>query len=789
MAHPLDQYWKDGGFMSADDFRDQSVPGATAGVDPVTMQPYIDEANEAAMNRVAGEVGSDTQANQLATKEMTEAEKAAEEERKARIDLSKAKLAEQKAALDRADKEAGLGMRPEPEVDMQAPIEDGYEFSEEEAATHAGAPFRGADPDVFEEEKASAIAAKEQQLGRPLTPEEQMATGLEMGQTGRAMLGGVNAKIAQEEADATYNFQADRANAAKQEIEREELQRAKAEKRFAEIDSQIQRVVEEDTKKPSPSALNLLGVFLGGLIAPMQGGRNVALEAVERQMEREIRVDQENRAKRMQGLRTRKGILTDELAEQSRQDVAADLKRAQWHNAMYKEAIAFSQKTNLPAKQKAEALAFAGDQRFKKGEAMQRAALSVRKQEEVERKNRQAAAMKRSGGVRRGGGGTEEGAVKDADIAAGNLFYNPLQPSKPMTGTEVDQDKDTRKRAVKGGIVLKVGDTTYRGFLADDEQDKREVKKAIKGFRDIRQPIQRISALLDDESGNIGDMTWSAFSASIEGQLSKAEFTRLKVAIKNLWELGAIQKPDEVLIDGALGGDPTSVWNTVGQGLSRSDMLSVLKNLQSGTSEQTHNFLLDRADLIGDEDVQLSFKTGKVGGDINQWKESQRAATPDELIGNIGRIVDRAEAIAGGAPGTEDLQQASDKDIRNAVSDFGKMVEAGKFTSAGVEAGGDVVTGAHMAEYKRLRNMAPPKLRDKMDVGLDKILDVYPDEEDKMSRRAAEMMALKGKPYAYLNQEKIYSKYQKHLAQLRRAKRNAEMRRQEQYHRFDINPQ
>jgi len=369
----LDQFWQDGKFMGPDDFRDPSVPGATGGVDPTVLQPAVDAHNEGEFQHRTAQVNDDTAANAIAATELTDAQKAAEEQRKAGIDLEKAKLAEQKAALDRADKEAGLGMRPEPEAPVDEPS---MEFTEEQAA--------------------AGEAAYEAQVEASQTPEQLMATGEKMMSVGQARLGGVNAKIDKDTAEATETFAIRQAGAANLQMKREAAQRAEAEKRFSEIDTQIQSVIDRGVKKPTPSALNLLGVFLGGLIAPMNGGKNVAMEALERQMEREISVDQENRAKELQGLRTRKGVLTDELAEQGKADIAADIKRSQWHTAMYNETIAWSQKDNLPAKQKAASMIQAGEHKLKAGQAASRAKIAAAKASETERHNRAMEEAKRA---------------------------------------------------------------------------------------------------------------------------------------------------------------------------------------------------------------------------------------------------------------------------------------------------------------------------------------------------------------------------------------------------------
>tara|TARA_R110002020_G_scaffold207256_3_gene412682 strand:+ start:21931 stop:24108 length:2178 start_codon:yes stop_codon:yes gene_type:complete len=662
MANILDQYWKGGGFMTADDFADQSVPGAATGVDPAALQEPVAQYNDANAQQAAMQVESLTKQQDQYAGTLTDEQRAAKEAQAKVRAAQDAEMKVQQAAVKEQRAKEDL-LPPDAVSSADAPVAPEPVTPEQEAAT---AQPQGA---------------------------ELVAKGYEDMREGVAQTAGVAGRRAELSSDMIDTL-TDKTFEELDQVQEIADQRQNVKAKLAEIDSAVQAEMGRDIKKPSPSALNLIGVLLGGLIAPMQGGRNVALETVQRQMDREVQIEMENKRKRMQGLQKRRGLVQDESAEVGKEMVAADLIMAKKLKAFGTQLQAGLDSQMIPAEKKAEMTKLLGEINVAQGQFQMKASREISRVaiEKYKAETARMAKRKSKGGGGKGGGGKGSGKGVVAAAKASPLYFDVA------TGSTVDfnqlpgkEQTRARKELAQIPMVDKENGTVMRGIRGLRPEQAKQIQKAWGDRNKVRTGTQRILALLNQVDGSDRLVIGGASKTAQGGQL-QAEFTQLMVALKDQWELGAIQKPDERLLEGAMGANPTDAFAFIADKLNVNQIEAVMQNLQSGGNLRMKTSILSEAGLP--DSFEIKMPRFDATSDIEQRHRKQAPASVKERKGNateaLGALNDFLAAPEGIAAGDKKEHYGT---LQGAIDDVVKPYIAGIKASAGGKSGGVIGKG------------------------------------------------------------------------------------------------
>ena len=577
------------------------VPGATSGsfVTPDELdQAYTQGAADLDKEREFAEDAEKQRQEQIATASGLAASEIQREE--AAIDAKKAQVKARKAAvaheMQQAQADPGYspaGMQEVPEgvgtVEQPEPSDELLEPGVRPSpASQVGAPF---------------VQNQVEQLDKQ-TSDEKLRYGQDIARAGQ-------------ELEAAGTILAEKDTHLDAMVEMRDEHKKEADARRVAMRDAVERLGSKPSKV-SPSVLNLIGIALGGWLNP--GGRNIAFEMVQKKLQREVASEMEGRRREVESLRLKQGLdkeqaLSDEeFAAGSAIVMAQKLEtaRMQLQNNIDKMLYVGDAKVrandlaNQLGMQKAQLL----DKAFALGDAR------IREESEALWKRKLEAAKLQA---KRGGRGGGSGKVGKA---AGTL-WNPLT-REGASAAEINKEKTDRERAVYGGVVLvDPNGQAHRGLLAATKEDQKAITKNLRDYRKVRQRAQRIIKNMEKVDG-FDRLTWDAFAATSEGKLIASEFTQMMVSLKDMWELGAIQKPDMFLLEGAMGDNPTAVRTWLAEKFTGTDVRRVIENFQSGAEEQLKDNILERADLIG-EDVDLRILGSRVGKDIDE----RSAESPD----------------------------------------------------------------------------------------------------------------------------------------------------------------
>lgn len=684
MANILDQYWQNGRLMTADDFQDRQVPGATGGVDPAELAEPIAKYNDQNAEAVAAQVNDLTAMQGQHAQLLTDEQKAQKE---AQEKVRRAQLAEHKAQGEALKAQQA-------KEDLLPPGEQ----SDPAAWREEAAQFNDPTPDDGLQAPGIAEQPVPQGINRVNQGLEQQKTGGAQTTGGEVAVIEGNAEINKKMGDAVLKDQA-LAHA-------EQAKRVKLENKRGEVTNRIRAEVESNVKKPSPSALALVGVFLNGLIAPMQGGKNVALETVQRQMQREVDVDIENRRVRMKGLQQEKGMLLDEEAGIEKQAIAKDIMLAQKYKGFRMQLEAKLLTPGLTAKVKGDMSTLIGQLNERGGLHEMKAAKEMYarmlKAQELADKRNIAAAKARKGS---GGGGNKKGPKGGVVSEAQNspLYYDAATGhTVDFTGMDPAEQKVARGELAQIPIVDSSTGNVLRGIRGLDDKQAQGIRKVWKDRNNVRLGSQRILSLLGSATGSDRTSIGGAFT-SVDGALLEAEFTHLMVALKDQWELGAIQKPDEKLMEGAMGMKPSKAWAFLADKMSLNQIEGVIKGMQSRGGLKMKTDILSDAGLPAH--MQIQMPRYDATSDLDQSAREQAPQTNEEVQGNLSALT---QALNDGDEGV------SLDDVRDGVNQMVKRWQKGTFNPSmdESETGGLVAKGNEEIVLRGLMKKATdPKLK------------------------------------------------------------------------------
>ena len=625
---------------------------------------------------IAPVVGENVAAAQT---EQTDQEKAQEEQEQKNRVVEKTQLEAKHAA-----EEAGIEQLPEPEVQGAALVDQGFNRQQDSAAAAGG-------------------------VASGLLDVETDATIDAAGQI-------VNDTIALEETRANTE--------------------AKTRLRFTEINDEIRTLVQTDVKKPTPSVLNLIGVALGGLIAPMQGGRNPAAELLQAKLQREVQVDIENRRTQLSGLKTDRGLLLDEAAFDKDMLAQKSLLMAKKLEGAKMQITAELSKPFLSARAKNDAKKMIGVLEVQQGEHQMKAAKIAMEAEQrrqiLNMKAAQAQAKRSRGG---GGRGRSKGRGLVSEAKESPLFFDVLTGNT----TDVSQlSKKDQARIRKEAAVLPMTDNrtgqTLRGIRGLDSTQAKGMRKVYGDRNQVRLGAQRILKTLNLAKGadrlSIGGAFLDKEGARLEG-----EFTHLMIALKNQWELGAITGPDMELMEGAMGMKPGKAWAFLSDKMNINQIQGVIENLQSRGALKMKTSILSEAGLP--DHISIDMPQFKATTDIKERSTPQAALTGAETAGDITALIEErnlaATGVAEGGTEAPSISEISEK-INKLVARFrGSAKESQKGAAAGGE-------GAGFHEREQLRGLLPdadPETRKVILKGLRDMDKITPSRFLKQARKLA----------------------------------------------------
>ncbi len=624
--------------QGTDPFFDPSVPGAAQSNPQLDVTPQVNQQI----------IDEEQRSIEQAQTEQTEAQRLQAEQRKKEVRAQKAQLAEQKAALDarEAADEAGL-QAPEPQAPepqeapaQQAPqgqelIDQGFEQRREGAAAEAG---------------AEAGQLKEQAQ---------------------------NLELAAVEAQESFNVQRDAATAMKRE-----------QNRLADIDAAHQAEIETDVQRPSVSMLGLAGVFLNGLIAPMQGGRNTALEIVNRQLANEVDLELANRKSRIAGLEKQRGIALDKAELARGEAVQRELMHAKKLKAFREQLQGAVDSKFLPAQRKAQLQSLLGELDVQQGQHQQnasaKAAELAMRHEQLELRKAQAAAKARGGR----GGGTKR--VKLGEPGGPTAVWDPFARDI-VNPTDLKQLKGKKAAGLGTATNLGVNIRTPRGTVDSailKENQQKDIVKAINNRNIIRQHAQNargaLDALIEENGeglGNVIDLKLDGLTGVGKGAIREVKQTIAQMTneVKNQSGAGASLTDSELelIVNQAFGENPDKFLAAANIG----EIREAIGRFQDSVSLQVRVKLAAELGVSPDD---IEFKNADVTRSQRQRQAKQPAPTIEQAHERIGAIT---QAINEGDP---------DVSISDAKKQADLLVKAWRAGTTGQSAAGE--TGGVIAK-------------------------------------------------------------------------------------------
>lgn len=700
---------------------DDSVPGAT------TSQPAVPQA---AIDQATAPIAQEQQ--QAAATQLTDEQKAQQDQAKKveQAQLAKLKVKEQELKARGKAREAGVEeemvLQPEDMLPQDRPM--------------PGDRLMPGDPEA-EADAAFGLGA--------VTPEtESILAGAEAGAEGRVPLQGQALEdaandVAAEKTEAIGEHKGDLTREALEaqakhwedlaegsenleNFQKEEYEPIR--KKLEDLDQKAIELIEGDITPPSASVVNLIGVFLGGLVAPMRGGKNTALQALQTRLQRETNTLIENRRTKLAGTRARKGILQDKFTQVQQEVVAKNIMMGQKLNAVEKFFTAEAQKEHLPEIVRLEAEKNAAEIRRQKGISQKNASAAMLK---VLANQRATELRTKAKGIK--GSGKPRAKVGDAitreEMGPNSIYVNLKR--KGMRGEEVYEDKSLRESTVMGGFILTDHEgnrhSGYVNMLGTTEASS--TAKSINDLNVVREEAQAILATAKNVKG-WDKMTFGALAQTDEGRLIVSQYTRLMVSIKDTWGLGAIQAPDMFLLDRSTGGDPTKPTTILADWVTGTAIEKVLENFQESEQEKIKHRILREAGLSGSSRAKVELIQPDVTERFRRKAELTPAESAEEISLNLEEFLDiRNEEGPGVVPAVSISQ------FENEIQKLVDTWEAGIKESANKKSGGQV-SGKAQIRLKQLRKKAKrPEDIAAIDHGL-YIMDPGPGGKRAVERRA-----------------------------------------------------
>jgi len=675
---------------------DMPVPGANAG--------HYD--GDADANGEITEAAENFQAAQgeAVQKEQTEAQANEEKQRTLQSKAQRANLDVERAQLDAADAEAKAGVRPEPEEllpDVNVPSEE-MVFTEDQVE-----PF-GESEMVFSEDQVEPIV-------QPPDISPPIAGSFEVG-ADEEMKGALAAKAGVDIGRSEDLLESVKAGAVAAENLRTEHKQYADEKRAEHqgkldaVSEKADAVFKSKPKMPTPSILNLVGVFLGGLVAPSQGGRNTAAEILTRRLEKEVDVAMESRRTDLSTVRTERGLVQDAATKADQEILERAGLMGQSIEGLAQHITAQAELPWVAPTVKTQLGEAVGQLRQHQGKLLDQF-VNVEK----DRLTRTSELEMKYASQKRGRGG--RGKPMDVQPTKNQLAENRLygwhgravDPNDKTTWPEGVTFEDIGKYSV-GGITITDGDESYSGLFAANADDAKEARTRLSKYNEVRQAAGYLGAELENLRKAQGVSTLSGIRIADLGSKQSAKVSRAfntyRVALKELWGLGAIQKPDERLMDAETGSDPTGIKGNIANMLD----LGVTEDLLGHTvasSEEAFKVKLRPLLFSGgepDSGVEIHIGKPEVGKVPRAAGEGVKAESAEVIAGQLNALVELSNEEHG-IPASL-AAEAPEFDMAEAQERIDRMVEV-NLASRGAESkkakhGGITGTGKEKFQFAAL---------------------------------------------------------------------------------------
>ncbi len=357
--------------------------------------------------------------------------------------------------------------------------------------------------------------------------------------------------------------------------------------------------IDQDAWMESRSPLQKIAAFtaaiVGGLASGSTGGRNMGLEAIQRQIDQHIDIQRATLAAKRQALGDKQASITEQYALDME-----DSRRAEtYRQAMYEQAIRglegevqkfdprgatairISQNIGDLRARQAQGLSAWEQKNFENNLKLGEFAL---KQEDALLKRQQAEAKMRADAIRASGAGAAAKAVKfedtpltadqlrglgvaiptDAVLPPGGLSLNQARKLSETAKSAQDWQKATRENSPE-----EISRTQSVGELVDDQGDDLKFRDpakvaTLKGAADFG--VQ----LLDRLKTSYEQYGWSSdLLKSPEWQRAQSDLNQYMLEKKNIDALGVLAGPDLELIKGTMGATNVTGIRDPGPGLSR----------------------------------------------------------------------------------------------------------------------------------------------------------------------------------------------------------------------------
>ncbi len=463
---------------------------------------------------------------------------------------------------------------------------------------------------------------------------EKQVAGLEA--QGEAVKQATDAQVAVDEQTRRDDAELAEAAAASERITQEVHQRSIDNLRAREQEI-ANTPIDSDRLWNSKSApQKIAGIFAAmasGFMAPHTGGRNLFLEQLDKEIDRDVQLQRADRNAQLQSLGRERADLDQQLTLDRQQDIL-DLgtKKAKKQAALNKllslqtqvqgtqqEAVVQQHIGELQrsiARDEQAQAAKLQDQYAKQDIANKKLALEQKKLELKARK--------------KAGSGTGRGATRVGATTPGMRILDP------KTGQQIDMSKfeaggTDRGRidngTVSGGFVMERRDGTDAGsdgiFVGSPEQAKEFSKLVRNGRRSVGQAA-RLLKLLPGDAGSggiaVGELS-TGDAARIRGQ-----WVEMAMQLKESYNLGVLTGPDMGLIMDATGGDPTKLTGAILNKVSLNHVRSVLENMVGGRNELMQNELLAAAGVRDPENYTIRLTPYTIGGDLDEQAAAEAAA-------------------------------------------------------------------------------------------------------------------------------------------------------------------
>jgi hypothetical protein len=354
--------------------------------------------------------------------------------------------------------------------------------------------------------------------------------------------------------------------------------RATSDQITADANKLAERRIDPDRRGVGQRILGALAAIIGGIAAPSNGGRNVALEMISKSIEQDIDAQKADIANAWRGVDTRKAGLSTQRELDHEDFVATEATRLAWWKRIDKEleikrqsfAKGGSTDMRMEAAQREIRAKHAAAEAAMMSEAEKRAlenekrALEIRKQAEVERAHREDEKVAKQNAATSAWNAAISNKKTNSDIAIANA---KLGPDLAKTQAEIDKLKGEGKLKEAEQLQKFGVPGIEEPVLAADGKpvmgaDGRPVTKtftatsgsevSIDAMNDKLAKSRELISLIDEVRRKRTGWTTDVGNTA-EHQELETLTQQINVTYKDALKLGAITKSDEELINGVRG--------------------------------------------------------------------------------------------------------------------------------------------------------------------------------------------------------------------------------------------